>query len=436
VANIFHEGVAGTPADVTQYNENWDLLEAALFDLGPYVISGLVPSAGTGLAVDVTAGTASIGGPVTFAAFSIAGLAPSTLNHLYVLQDGTATSNTTGIAPALSAKLGTATTDASSVTSVDTALASGRQVKVTIASVDVAPLTLSSDRVLVDVAPTGTADYPLLAVGDGGFSGGAGEFAGDPDGTLIGGNAAAGFLGSLIDLQVNGTSQLLVGPTGNMELVGRVTAFGSAAAPSRFIAEDTAATARGFPLAVRHRSSAGAGGVLMGAGLFFEVESTTEGSFNSLGSFGCDALTNALGTQNGRFFIRGAVGGTNTDLLYASGQKIELPQAPAATADYGLLNLGSGGFAGGGGSAFAGSASGTVLAVNSAAAFGGDLLNLQTGGASRLRISGGGALSLFGAAGATQQTVTGARDDTEAALANLLTALEAYGLVVDSTTAT
>ena len=32
--------------------------------------------------------------------------------------------------------------------------------------------------------------------------------------------------------------------------------------------------------------------------------------------------------------------------------------------------------------------------------------------------------------------ITGARDDTEAALANLLTALETLGLITDSTTAT
>jgi len=36
---------------------------------------------------------------------------------------------------------------------------------------------------------------------------------------------------------------------------------------------------------------------------------------------------------------------------------------------------------------------------------------------------------------ASQQTVTGARDETEGALANLLTALANYGLIVDSTTA-
>jgi len=36
---------------------------------------------------------------------------------------------------------------------------------------------------------------------------------------------------------------------------------------------------------------------------------------------------------------------------------------------------------------------------------------------------------------ATHQTVTGARDETEGALASLLTALDAYGIITDSSTA-
>ena len=50
--------------------------------------------------------------------------------------------------------------------------------------------------------------------------------------------------------------------------------------------------------------------------------------------------------------------------------------------------------------------------------------------------SPGRTLSFFNAAGATQQTISSARDDPEGALADLLDALDAYGLIVDSTTAT
>jgi hypothetical protein len=132
---LYPSHVAGDTLPAADWNAAFDAVEAAILDLGPYVITGLVPTAGTGLAANVTAGTASIGGRVTFVAFSITGLTPSTLNHLYVTNAGTGTSNTTGIAPANSAKLGTATTDGTGVTSVDTTPASGRQVKVDLTTV-------------------------------------------------------------------------------------------------------------------------------------------------------------------------------------------------------------------------------------------------------------------------------------------------------------
>lgn len=143
-------------------------------------------------------------------------------------------------------------------------------------------------------------------------------------------------------------------------------------------------------MACRHMNSGGAGGTLMGSGMFFEVESATEGSINSIGSIGCDALTNGLGTQNGRFFLRAAVGGTNTDIFYASGQRCEMPQAPAATANRGLFNLGNQGFEGGGGTNFAGSSSGTGYATNFAAGFAGNHIDCQLAGVSSFKVSAAG----------------------------------------------
>lgn len=109
-------------------NDNWELIEDSFDILSPVIFTGLVQSAGTGLSVNVTAGSALIGMKVTEAgAFVIGSLTPSTTNHLYVLSDGTGTSNTTGTAPADSVKLGTATTDGSGVTAVATNWTSGRQ---------------------------------------------------------------------------------------------------------------------------------------------------------------------------------------------------------------------------------------------------------------------------------------------------------------------
>ena len=107
-----------------------DLIEDSFDLVGPWVSTGLVPSAGTGLSVDVTAGAALIGMKVTVASpITIGSLAATNTNHLYLLADGTGTSNTTGTQPAGSVKLGTATTDGTGVTSVDTSPGSGRQTR-------------------------------------------------------------------------------------------------------------------------------------------------------------------------------------------------------------------------------------------------------------------------------------------------------------------
>ena len=127
---ILVPATAGAPFSGTDYNNNLVNIEAGLLDMGPYVVSGLVPSAGTGLAVNVTAGTASIGGPVVKSGtWTITGLTDATLNHLYLKNDGTGAHNTTGTQPAGSVKLGTATTAGGVVTAVDTSVASGRQEK-------------------------------------------------------------------------------------------------------------------------------------------------------------------------------------------------------------------------------------------------------------------------------------------------------------------
>lgn len=126
---LLNQPINGDVIDVTPLNANWTLIEASFADLSPYIITGLVPSAGSGLAVNVTSGTALISAHVSKpSTWTITSLAPSTLNHLYLLQAGTGTSNTTGVAPSNSVKLGTATTGVSSVSSVNVLRSSGRQV--------------------------------------------------------------------------------------------------------------------------------------------------------------------------------------------------------------------------------------------------------------------------------------------------------------------
>src|SRR5204863_9113155 len=118
---VLTQHTIGAPFNGTTHNNNLQLIENSLADLGPYVISGLTFAAGTGLSATVAAGVVDIGGRITSAGFTITGLADANTNHLYILNTGAGAHNTTGTAPANSAKLGTATTAGGVVTSVASA---------------------------------------------------------------------------------------------------------------------------------------------------------------------------------------------------------------------------------------------------------------------------------------------------------------------------
>ncbi len=125
---LYTQAVSGAPISATDWNVNFLLVQNSLADRGAYVVSGLVPTAGAGLAVSVSAGVASIGARITASgSFSIAGLANNTTVHLYLLDTGVGTSNTTGTQPADSVKLGTCVTAAGAVSSVNILRSSGRQ---------------------------------------------------------------------------------------------------------------------------------------------------------------------------------------------------------------------------------------------------------------------------------------------------------------------
>jgi len=85
----------------TQLQAIEDELEDALDTLhGAGVITGMVPSVGSGLAIDVTAGTALIGYELTVAAQSVTVVANANPGYIYYCQDGTFEVNITGVAPA------------------------------------------------------------------------------------------------------------------------------------------------------------------------------------------------------------------------------------------------------------------------------------------------------------------------------------------------
>ena len=143
--NLFIDHAAGDILPAQDWTDNWDLVESSLGAVGPYIVTGLVPSAGTGLSIDVTSGTALIGGLVTFASFTISGLTDATTNYVFAKQDGTGTSNTSGTPPANSVLLGKAVTAGGVVTSVDVTPASGRQTKTFLLNQQLSVRTVSAN---------------------------------------------------------------------------------------------------------------------------------------------------------------------------------------------------------------------------------------------------------------------------------------------------
>jgi hypothetical protein len=88
-------------------------------------------------------------------------------------------------------------------------------------------------------------------------------------------------------------------------------------------------------------------------------------------------------------YIRFATSEIERIRLFADGHT-NFITAPVATANYGLVSLGSGAFDGSTSGFFTGSASGTVLAINAASGFAGDLVNLQVAGSGIIKITGAG----------------------------------------------
>lgn len=97
----------------------WTSANATLSVADAYRVSGYALSAGTGLNVDISAGTCFINGyQIVSDATQSESVTASQTNYVYLNEDGTITVNTTGTQPADSLFLGTATTDGSGVTAV------------------------------------------------------------------------------------------------------------------------------------------------------------------------------------------------------------------------------------------------------------------------------------------------------------------------------
>jgi len=113
--------VSGLPLSGSDLNNNWWLVEQSFLGQGGFVVSGLVPTAGAGLSVNISSGTAVVGVYQSLAAFVIGSLTNGTTNYLFLNENGTGTHNMTGVQPAATAFLGTAVTAGGVVTAVTVA---------------------------------------------------------------------------------------------------------------------------------------------------------------------------------------------------------------------------------------------------------------------------------------------------------------------------
>lgn len=208
------------------------------------------------------------------------------------------------------------------------------------------------------------ANYGALSIGSGAFDGStAGFFSGSALGTGLAINAASGFQGSLLDVQVAGVSQarviyrasqvahVLEVPAGGIWSSQRICVGG---------AGTDAATNT-----VRLDSS--------GAGLAMVSTKTLAWHSNTQFNGTDDTTLRRLGA--------GALG------------RIE---AIPASANYGAFSIGNGPFDGSTAGFFTGSASGTALAVNAASGFTGRLTELQVAGVGKFRVLADGT-TFFGA---------------------------------------
>jgi len=272
--------------------------------------------------VNVTAGVASIGGQVTKASgFVIGSLTPSTTNHLYLQQDGTGTSNTTGTAPANSVKLGTAVCDGSGVTSVGTSQAAGRQLKVRTEN---------------------------LVLGGG---------AGMPRSANLATWAAAAADG--------------------VEVFGTLPS-GALGAPN-FTLDDANQNSVQTALTIAHSYNAGGGAAGIGVELAMNVETSTNGTLKTAANLQATLTDLTPATATGKLSFGVIANNAQVIPMTVASTDVRIPQATAASGQHGLLNIGSGGFDGSAGH-FAGDSPGTLLAMNAPSGYTGTYIDVQKNG--------------------------------------------------------
>ncbi len=395
------------PFSGSLYNANLVEIEASFLDIGGYVISGLAISIGTGLSVNVATGTASIGGRVTAGSpFTIAGLTDGTTNHLWILNTGAGTANTSGTPPANSAKLGTCVTSGGVVTSVAMGRASGRQQFRQ-------PQNLIPGGPAAGITSAGHPDGLNLASWGATDAEGQAFYGVLPSGAVP---ADTDTLAALTDVSLSGTAQgdlLYRGASAWNNLphgtAGQVLTTNGAAAnpswttvtltpPTTLTLHDAQTNLETTFLSLTH-STSGTPAPGFGTGIEFGGDDSANVN-RRMGRLVSDWLVATSGATISEMLLVAANGGSFVTALIADGNQLVTfpgtayhPRAPVASANVAAVQIGDGGFAGGG-TNFAGAAAGTYLAVNAASGGTAALIDLQVGGSRKVFCGAGGVMTL------------------------------------------
>ncbi len=258
-------------------------------------------------------------------------------------------------------------------------------------------------------APTAASNVALVEVGSGGFaSGGAPNFTASANGTALGINLASGSSADFANFQVAGVQKLQVTSAGAVVGASSITAgtfFSTSATVAAAFTGAAAATSNNALIEL------GSGGFASGgapnftanaAGTFLGINQTSGGTQDF-------ANFQVAGVQKLQITSAGAIVGASsitagTFFSTAATVAFVASSAPAATNHNALLELGPGGYSSGGAPNFVGNASGTVLAINTAATPSYDLANFQIAGVAKFTINNAGQLSALTTATATTAT--------------------------------
>lgn len=246
----------------------------------------------------------------------------------------------------------------------------------------------------VPVAPTATANYGSLSLGSGPFDGStSGFFAGNSNGTHIAVNAASGYLGRMLDLQIAGVRVAGIGRTTVASATsGTLNAVDFSANTVTITGNTAITTAGGFNYLTVGQptyTAASAVAITNGATVMIAAAPTVAGSATLTNAY---ALWVAAGSSRFDGVVRGTVNGALSSSTGPAAQfnGTWVTGGDATTTKPYFLIEPTGTTSTGWGT------SGTGFGVNAASGFVGLLADFQLNGASKLNIDRFGQLVLAG----------------------------------------